>query len=85
MSFPIVLRSSPHAERIESQVMNGLPASNGETAGVRGVREVTLAVSSARRPLWQFSLQIIQKRRQTPTKLMGWTPPDGIYVPKWRC
>jgi len=18
-------------------------------------------------------------------KLMGWTPPDGIYVPKWRC
>jgi hypothetical protein len=17
--------------------------------------------------------------------LMGWTPPDGIYVPKWRC
>jgi len=18
-------------------------------------------------------------------KLLGWTPPDGIYVPKWRC
>ena len=23
--------------------------------------------------------------RNEGAKLMGWTPPDGIYVPKWRC
>ena len=36
---------------------------------------------------WQFRAltAVVRPLVQQTQKLMGWTPPDGIYVPEWRC
>ena len=70
------------------------PAPIWHRAPPRGMPRLTGAISSVGRALRlhrrcrRFEPVIAHQTLRSSAKrkkLMGWTPPDGIYVPKWRC
>ena len=61
-----------------NQIRRRLPAAGDKWH----LDEVVLTIAGVKHWLWPA---VDQNGIVLDTLVMGWTPPDGIYVPRWRC